>query len=217
MQTEPYRANRHPETSRASLGGSGATQLDAKSRVLAQNWWAVALRGICGIVFGVVALAAPLATMLTLALLFAGYLLADGVLAIIAAARAASAHQRWALLLAEGALNLVMGVAAALFPDSAVLAFVLITAAWALLTGGLMLAAAFSLHMSHGRWWLALSGIVSLLLGILLAISPLIGAVVLTSWLGIYALIFGVLLLTLGLRLRRQGNRAADSMVPRGP
>ena len=152
--------------------------------------------------------------MLTLALLFAGYLLVDGVLAIIAAVRAEAAHQRWGLLLAEGILNFIMGLFAALVPGTAVLAFVLIMAAWALLTGGLMLAAAFRLRLSRGRAWLALGGVVSFLWGILLAISPLIGAVVLTTWLGIYAMIFGVLLLILGFRLRRERNRSDGNMLP---
>lgn len=54
----------------------------------------------------------------------------------------------------------------------------------------------------HGRWWLALAGIVSIVFGILLAIAPVIGAVVLTWWLGAYALAFGIALLVLAFRLR---------------
>jgi uncharacterized membrane protein HdeD (DUF308 family) len=191
----------------ASQMGQSASGLGAPvhemTRVLAQNWWAVALRGVCGILFGVIALAAPIETMLTLALLFAGYLLADGVFGIVAAVRATHANGRWSLLLTEAVLNIVMGVTAALFPGGAVLAFVLVTGIWALFTGGLILAAAFRMHVSHGRWWLALSGVLSLVWGVLLVLTPLTGAIVLTWWLGIYALLFGVLLLALGLRLRR--------------
>jgi len=137
-----------------------------------------------------------------LALVFAGYLLADGVFGIIAAVRAAQAHERWGLLLAESLLNILMGVVAAVFPGSAVFAFVIITAVWALVTGGLMVAAAFRLDASHGRWWLALGGILSILWGIVLVAAPLTGAVVLTWWLGAYALAFGVLLLAVAFRLR---------------
>ncbi|MGE7157032.1 HdeD family acid-resistance protein [Methylobacterium ajmalii] len=190
--------------------------LEAMASVLAQNWWAVALRGVCGILFGIIAIVSPVATVLTLALLFAGYLIADGVFGIIAAVRAAQAHERWGLLLAEAVLNILMGVIAAFFPGGAVLAFVLITAAWALLTGGLMLGAAFKLAQSHGRWWLALSGVVSLLWGVLLVVSPLIGAVVLTWWLGGYALAFGALLLILAFRLRRERDRPAGGALAQG-
>jgi uncharacterized membrane protein HdeD (DUF308 family) len=182
--------------------------IDAMSAVLAKNWWAVALRGVAAIVFGVIALLMPGAVLLSLALLFAVYLLVDGVLAIIAAVRAAESHDRWGLLLAEGVLDIVMGVIAVVMPAAAVLAFVLLTAAWALLSGALMLVAAFRLHASHGRWWLALGGIVSLVWGVLLVIAPMIGAVVLTWWLGGYALVFGIVLLVLGYRLHQQAAPA---------
>jgi uncharacterized membrane protein HdeD (DUF308 family) len=187
------------------------------SDYLAQNWWAIALRGVVAILFGVLALLAPGAVMLSLALLFAAYLLVDGVFAIIAAVRAARSHERWGLLLAEGILDLVMGVIAAMVPAGAVLAFVLMTAAWALLTGGLMVAAAFRLNPQYGRWWMVLGGAVSIIWGILLVIAPLIGAVVLTWWLGGYAIAFGVMLLVLAFKLKGQKHQAAPSgtAVPR--
>jgi uncharacterized membrane protein HdeD (DUF308 family) len=146
--------------------------------------------------------------LLTLTWLFATYLLVDGVLGIVAAVRAAKRQHRWRLLLAEGVLDLVMGAVALVMPAAAVLAFVLITAAWALLTGGLMVAAAFRLHVSHGRWWMVLGGVVSLIWGVLLVIAPMIGAVVLTWWLGGYAIVFGIVLLVLGNQLRQQAAPA---------
>jgi uncharacterized membrane protein HdeD (DUF308 family) len=182
------------------------------STLLARNWWAIALRGLAAVVFGLIALFVPGAIMLTLAVLFAAYLLVDGVLGIIAAVRAASHHERWGLLLFEGVVNIVVGVIAARFPAAAVLGFVLLVAAWALITGVLMLVAAFRLHVSHGRWWLAFAGIVSVIWGVLLVIAPLMGAVVLTWWLGAYAVIFGVMLLVVGFRLRGQhGSHGATS------
>ena len=182
------------------------------SAVLAQNWWLIALRGVFAILFGIIAFAAPGAVMLTLALFFAAYLLVDGVIGIAAAVRAARAHERWGLLLAEGALNIVMGLIAGIFPVSAVLAFVFVTAASALITGGLMLAAAFKLTQAHGRLWLALGGIVSVIWGVLLVI---VGAVVLTWWLGAYALVFGIALLVLAFQLRAHKDDARANVAAR--
>jgi uncharacterized membrane protein HdeD (DUF308 family) len=189
----------------------GRTPLDAMSSLLAESWWLIALRGLLAIVFGIIALIMPIAVMLSLALLFAVYLFIDGVLAISSAVRAARAHERWALLLAEGVLDLIMCVIAAVFPLSAVLAFVLITAAWALLTGALMLATAF--RIGHGRWWLAFGGIVSIVWGALLIIAPIVGALVLTWWLGGYAIVFGIMLLVLGFRLRHHRVPRAGGTV----
>ena len=89
---------------------------DAMCAVLAQNWWLIARWGVFAILFGIIAFAAPGAVMLILALFFAAYLLVDGVIGITAAVRAARAHERWGLLLAKGALNIIMGLIAAVFP-----------------------------------------------------------------------------------------------------
>jgi uncharacterized membrane protein HdeD (DUF308 family) len=185
----------------------------AKSALLAQNWWALALRGLAAVIFGLIAFVVPSAVMLSLALIFAAYLFVDGVLGIIAAVRAAGRRERWGLLVAEGILNMVMGLVAALFPTGAVLAFVLVTALWALVTGGLMLASAVMLRRQHGRFWLALGGLVSILWGVLLAIAPIASAVALTWWLGAYAITFGAVLIGLGLKLRRQRNLDAGAEI----
>ena len=190
---------------------------DGMSAVLIQNWWALALRGVCAILFGIVALVVPGAVLVTLALFFAAYLLVDGVLAIIAAVRAAQRHERWGMLLAEGLVDIVVGVVAFLFPVSAVLAFVFMTAAWALLTGILLIVAAFKLNRQHGRAWMALSGIISVLFGMALVVAPLVGAVVLTWWFAGYAIAFGALLLVLAFKLRSQkGTAGPPAAIPRG-
>ncbi len=178
------------------------------SAVLARNWWAMALRGITAILFGLIALVAPGAVLISLAIFFAAYLLVDGIFGIVSAIRAAQKHERWGLLLAEGVLNIVVGIIAFLFPVGAVLAFVLMTAAWALMTGGLMVGAAFKLGRAHGRGWMVLSGAVSILFGLALVMAPIIGAVVLTWWFGGYAIAFGALLLVLAFKLRKQHQEA---------
>jgi uncharacterized membrane protein HdeD (DUF308 family) len=88
-----------------------------------------------------------------------------------------------------------------LWPAITLVALVWLIAIWAVVTGGLMLSAAFTLNIDHGRWWLALGGIASIIFGILMVIEPLIGAVVLTMWVGAYALVFGVLLLIVAFQL----------------
>jgi uncharacterized membrane protein HdeD (DUF308 family) len=175
--------------------------------VLADNWWAVALRGVLGILFGLVALLLPGATMLSLVLVFAAYALIDGVFAIVAAVRAARQGERWALLVLEGVIDIIAGVIALAWPGLTVVAFILVVAAWSIVSGGVLLGAAFRLKATHGRWWLALGGIVSVAYGMLLIAAPLVGALVLTWWLGAYALVFGGVLLVLAFKLRaRRGN-----------
>ncbi len=183
---------------------SGLPDRDAMNATLARHWWAIMLRGAVAVLFGIVALAAPGAVLLSLAFLFGIYLLIDGVIGLVSTVRAVTAHGHWGALLAEAVLNLLIGLIALLMPGAAVLAFVLLMAVWALISGALMVAAAFKLHASHGRWWLALGGVASLIWGVLLIAAPIMGAVVVTWWLGIYAIIFGIALLACGWRLRGQ-------------
>ncbi|GJD47614.1 hypothetical protein OPKNFCMD_0322 [Methylobacterium crusticola] len=187
----------------------GLDRLGAMSAVLARNWWLIALRGVFAILFGIVALIAPIATLLTLVIFFSAYMLVDGIAEIVAAVRAAERHERWGYLLAAGLLNIVVGVLAFLLPGSALLAFVYLTAAWALVTGGLMIAAAFRLHNDHGRWWLGLGGALSILFGLALLVSPIASLIVLTYWMGGYAIAFGVFMLVLAFRLRSRHDGSA--------
>ena len=188
-------------------GGNGSVlpnggRMGAMSALLARNWWALALRGAFAILFGVAAVVLPVATAASLVLLFAIYLLVDGVFAIVAGVRAAAHHERWGLLILEGIVNLLVGAAGFALPGLTLLLLVTLLGVWSVITGALMLAASFRLHGSHGRWLLALSGLVSIVWGVLLYLAPVTGAVVLTWWLGGYALVFGILMLVLAFRLR---------------
>ena len=182
---------------------------DAMSEVLAESWWAVGLRGILGILFGLICLLTPGLAVEVFVILFAAYMLVDGVFAIVAGIKAARNGERWGLLILEGIVDLAAGLVAVLWPAITLVALIWLIAIWAVVTGALMLAAAFTLNLDHGRWWLALGGIASVIFGILLVIEPLIGAVVLTLWIGAYAIVFGIFLLILAFQLHsKQEERA---------
>ena len=171
---------------------------------LARNWWLIALRGVLGVMFGLLALILPFATILALVLLFSAYMLVDGVFAIYAAVRAARQRENWGFLAFKGAVSIVTAVIAFLWPGLTVFAFVLLIAAWSIVTGCLMLAAA--VRTDDGRWWLMLGGAAATAFGILMILAPLAGAVVLTWWLGAFALVFGIALIILAFRLRSRFN-----------
>ena len=179
-----------------------------------QNWWLFTLRGVLGIIFGILALIFPGPTILSLVLLFSAYMLVDGIFGIISAVRAIRRKEdRWGLLIFEGLLNIATGVVAFLWPGLTVVAFVWLIAAWAIVSGGLMTAAGFRLNIEHGRWWLVLGGLLSLAYGVLLIITPLIGAIVLTWWLGAHALVFGIALVIFSFKLRSRQHERVNSTV----
>lgn len=170
--------------------------------VLVRNWWAFVLRAVFAIIFGLIALFMPGVTMLSLVLVFAIYAIADGIFAVVAAVRAGGEGQSWGLLALEGVVSILAGIVAVMWPGLTVVVFVAVIAAWALITGGLLLAVAVRLDNDHGRVWLIVSSLVSILYGALLIVAPMIGALVLTWWIGIYALLFGIAMLVFALRLR---------------
>lgn len=174
------------------------------SQHLARYWWTVLVRGIAAVIFGVGALSFPGIAILTLLLLFAAYVLIDGVFAILAALQAASEHHRYGLLLLEGILDLALAALIIAQPFNAIVAFVYVTAAWALITGAFMLVGAFSIAPGHGRWWFVIGGLASMAWGVALALAPQLGALVFTYWFAIYAIIFGVVLIVIAFTLRAQ-------------
>ncbi|EKS41543.1 HdeD family acid-resistance protein [Afipia broomeae] len=184
-------------------------QTDSATATLAQNWWLFTLRGLFAIIFGCLALAFPGPTMLSLVLLFSAYMLVDGIAEIISAVRAIHRKTRWGFLIFAGLLNIAVGIGAFFWPGLTVLAFVLLVASWAIVTGVSMTAAAFRLNIEHGRWWLVLGGVLSLAYGALLILTPLIGAIVLTWWMGAYALAFGIALVIFSFRLRSRQHQSA--------
>jgi uncharacterized membrane protein HdeD (DUF308 family) len=200
----------------AHISGDSFDRSRAMSALLAQNWWAVALRGVFAILFALIALFWPGATILSLVLFFSAYMLVDGVFGIVAAVKAASNHQRWGLLVLEGIANILVGVIAFVWPGLTVLFFITLMAVWSLITGVLMIVAAFKLDPAYGRGWLIFSGAVSILFGVALLIAPLVGAVVLTWWLGAYAMVFGITLLVLAFKLKGHKDDRISGASPRG-
>jgi len=169
---------------------------------LTRNWWAVALRGLAGILFGIITFVSPGISLAALVLLFGAYAFADGVLSIVSAVRRRGAD-RWWLLLLQGVVGIGAGVVTLLWPGITAIALLVVIAAWALVGGVLQVAAAIRLRkVITGEWLLALSGVLSIALGVLLVVFPGPGALALVIWIGAYAFVFGILLLVLGFKLR---------------
>lgn len=189
----------------SSSASGDAASTDMKN-LLAQYWWLIALRGVLGVLFGIIALLVPVATILALVILFSAYMLVDGAFTLYAAYQAARQKKKWGLLVLQGLANLAAGTVAFLWPGLTVLAFVLLLAAWTIVSGCLQLATAY--RIDQGRWWFVLGGIASVIFGILLIASPVTGAVVLTWWMGAWAVVFGAFLIVAAFRLRSQRSKS---------
>jgi uncharacterized membrane protein HdeD (DUF308 family) len=185
-------------------------------RILEQNWWVIALRGILGILFGLVALFFPGVTILSLVLLFSAYMLVDGAFSIAGAIRSMGRNERWGWMLLNGIWSILTAIVAFLWPGLTAIVFVLIIAAWSIVSGALMLTAAYRMRRGAGaRGWLIFGGILSVLFGVLLVIAPLMGAIVLTWWVGAYVLVLSIFMLVVAFNLRSRATRSGGSEGPR--
>lgn len=170
---------------------------------LKTNWWALVLRGVVAILLAIITFAVPGITIAILVTIFGFYALIDGALALVSTLKAAQGHRRWGALLLEGVIGIVIGLCAVLAPVAVAAVFVTVLAFWAIATGIFEIAAAIRLRRHiRGEWLLVLSGVLSILMGILLFAAPVAGAVFLVWVLAGYGLIFGTLLIMLGLRVR---------------
>lgn len=154
-------------------------------------------------IFGILALVWPGAALVAIGILFGAYAFVDGIFAIVAAVRAAESHERWWPFVIEGIIGLI--IAAITFYDVGItiVALYFTIAVWALLTGILEIVAAIQLRKSlSNEVWLVVGGLLSILFAVLMWWRPVAGAVAVVWIIGIYAIVFGIMMIGFSLRLR---------------
>ncbi|KRA84057.1 hypothetical protein ASD76_08655 [Altererythrobacter sp. Root672] len=189
------------------------TERDPDIAQIAELWWVVALRGAFAIALGIMALIWPIATLLTLVLVFAAYCIVDGLFSIILAVRGAKRREWWWWSALYAVVALAAAAVAVLYPEITMFAFVAMLIVWALVNGVFSIAAAFRLGLAYGRGWLIASGVVSLILATLLIAWPAIGLFTVTWMFAFYALTAGTTLLGLALRLRSRHSLARSGRL----
>lgn len=174
---------------------------------LAKNWWLLLLRGIAGILFGLLAFVWPGITLLSLVFLYGAYALLDGIFAISAAMRGGTGARWWLALI--GVLGIVAGLLTFLWPGMTALVLAMFIGAWSLVHGVLEIIGAIKIRKEiDNEWWLILSGALSALFGLILLIMPGAGALALVWIIGAYAIVFGALLVGFAFRLKKHGAAA---------
>lgn len=171
---------------------------------LARRWWVPVVRGVAAILFGFIALFWPQIGLLTLVMLWGAYAFVDGVFNLAHAARAGRVGQRWGWFVFEGIVSIAAASVAFFYPGLTAFVLLLTVAAWSVVTGIAAVAAAVRLRKQvEGEWLLAASGAISIAFGVLLVMFPGAGTLALVWMIGIYSIVFGGLLIALGIRLRR--------------
>ena len=177
-------------------------------QVLTKSWWLVVLRGVLAILFGLLAIGSPGLTLVTLLYFFGAYAFVDGVFNVVTSVTNWQERDDHWLLLLSGIAGIGLGVVTYRNPGATALVLLLYIATWALVIGLLQVAAAIRLRKEiEGEFWLALSGILSIVFAFFLWLFPGEGALSLVMLIGVYAIVFGVTLIALGFKLRGLGKR----------
>jgi uncharacterized membrane protein HdeD (DUF308 family) len=187
--------------------------------IVASDRRSLALRGAAGVLFGLTALVWPEITLLALVLLWGAYVLVNGFSSIWAVVRGApEAREQRGLLLLSGIVSVVAGIVTFLWPGITALVLLYIIAGWALVTGVLDIVAAIRLRKElTDEWRWVLSGILSIVFAAILAITPGAGALAITWVIGWFAILDGVIMLSLAWKARSiepGGERRARHLRP---
>jgi uncharacterized membrane protein HdeD (DUF308 family) len=177
---------------------------------LATNWWAVVVRGILALGLGMLAWVRPEFFWASLILIFGVYAIVDGLFALVAAVRNESGG-RWANLL-EGIAGIAAGLLVLFYPGDVGVVLVIVIGIWAIVTGVLEIVAAIRLRAEIAEeWLLGIAGVVSVAIGVLLVAQPGFGRVGTIYVVGTYGMLFGLLLVVLGFRVRHLAAAARQS------
>jgi len=177
---------------------------------LKRHWWVPVIRGIAAVVFGVIAFAYPGLTVAVLVLLFGAWVLVDGIFRVIGAIGHRASDKEWGFDVIIGIVGIIIGFLTFHAPQITALALIIYIAAWALMIGATEIALAIKLRREiKGEWFLILMGLVSIVFAVMLLWNPLPGALALVWLIGSYAIVFGILGIILGFRLRSLPTFAA--------
>ena len=171
---------------------------------VAKHWWAILLRGIIAILFGVLALAASGFT-LDLLLIFVGFFLLLGGLVSVIGSLFATHHKHWWILMFNGLISIAAGIVVFTWPAITLLILVYLVAIWAIITGFFEFIASIAASWANpGKVFIGFVGVLSVILGIVMFAYPglTINAAI---WLiGVYAIIIGLSLIFFSFKLKAQ-------------
>ncbi len=170
---------------------------------LGRNWWIFVLYGVIAVLFGLFAIARPLAAAIALAWACGVMALAETLITVFALFdRRVTVSKGWLALYALA--SLVFGVLAVSNPVAVAGALLMLLAAWLVVGGIYRIVFAIRVRKEvEGEWLIALSGVLSIVLGVLFVLSPIAGLLVTALWIGVASLIYGVVQIAAGLRLRK--------------
>ena len=175
------------------------------------SWKRLAVHGAAAVLFGLGTLVWPGITLWTLVVLWGAFAFVDGITALSAAiADPLLVHRGWVAF--WGVTGIGAGIVTFVWPSMTALALLVVIATWSLLVGGSRIAFAISARKQvSGAWSIALGGVLLALLGVILVVSPGVGAIGITWAIGWLAFLFGTVELSVAAVVRRETHELTRS------
>jgi len=165
------------------------------------------LRGILALIFGLIAIFQPAATVLVVVWIFGIFMLVDGIIAIISAFTSNAKSEHWWFIIIAGVLGVILGAMTLFNPTAMGIAWIYLISIWAIVTGIFEIITAIRLRKEiKGEVWLIIGGIISIIFGLLILFNPLAGAVAIGFIVGVFAVIFGIVFIAFSIKLKKYGD-----------
>jgi uncharacterized membrane protein HdeD (DUF308 family) len=170
---------------------------------LARNWWLILLRGLLAVAFGALLFSRPSYSVALLITFFGAYSLVDGVFSVFSAITQRKQREHWLLMLVGGLSGIAIGLITFYSPGITAMVLLFYIAIWSIMTGVSQIIMAVKLRAEiKGEFWLGLAGLVSVLFGVFLIYNPGAGILSVVWVLAAYAVLFGLLMIALALRVK---------------
>ena len=183
---------------------------------LARKIWIFAIiRGVIGILFGLIALFAPIATALVLAIVIGVYAIVDGVFDIVEAIRhRGSSSMVFRIVL--GVVSILFGIVVLVWPGMSLGILVIMVGIWAIIIGVLQIVSSVGHRaVPNSGWaWGIAGGALAILFGVLVLIWPDTGLVTIIWIIGIWAIVWGIVFILLGVQLRKAARTNETDLSP---
>lgn len=183
--------------------------LKDSSNKIAKNWWLSILIGLLAIALGIVFIAKPLNSLLTLALLFAWGFIFSGVLETAFSISNRKNLIGWGWNLASGLIDIFIGIVLLSAPELTVILMIYLVGFWIMFRSMWSIGSSIEVQKSgiKGWGWLLIASILGVIFSIIFIISPAFGGTFIVSLASISFIIYGIFRIYLGFILKSIKDR----------
>jgi len=166
------------------------------------NWWVLAFNGIIALLFGLMAIFAPLETLKVIVTYFGIVMLIIGIAMLFGVYSSMKNKLNYGTDLVSALITIALGVVLAFFTEKSLELFVIVVGIWAIILGVGQLIIMMNLETKGDKRFLLFSSLFTISFGVLLFFNPFASASIFVVLIGIMAAIIGIVLISFAFKLK---------------